>query len=89
VRAAEAEAEALHAEEIVQEQGEVHEGAQDVSMAEIEAGEEAEVSTTTNGVRHRDRDDDRNTPPPVNGDENGVEARDADADDDEDAMRDD
>nr|KAK5442192.1 hypothetical protein LTR18_006045 [Exophiala xenobiotica] len=89
VRAAEAEAEALHAEEIVQEQGEVHEGAQDVSMAEVEAAEEAEVITTTNGVGHRDRDDDRNTPPPVNGNANGVEARDADADEDEDAMRDD
>lgn len=66
VRAAQAELEADHAQEILEEQGELHEGAQDVSMQEVEDAEEAEVAT--NGVGHKDRADDTNTPPPVNGD---------------------
>ncbi|KAL6246230.1 hypothetical protein RBB50_006465 [Rhinocladiella similis] len=83
LRAGEAAAEAARAEDILQEQGELHAGAQDVSMEEVEDAEDMEVSTS-NGVRHRDRDDDRNTPPV-----NGRRDADADADDDEDAMHDD
>ncbi|KIW19829.1 hypothetical protein PV08_00404 [Exophiala spinifera] len=83
VRAGEAAAEAARAEQILQEQGELHAGAQDVSMEEVQHGEDMDVSTS-NGIRHKDRDDDRNTPP-ANG-----ERRDADdEDDDEDAMHDD
>ncbi|KAK4943021.1 hypothetical protein LTR10_017406 [Elasticomyces elasticus] len=80
VRNAEAAAEEERANEIVDEQGTLHEGAQDVSMAEVEGAEDAEVAM--NGVAHKDRDDDRNTPPPP---ANGA---DADAEEDED-MRDD
>ena len=80
VRNAEAAAEGARANAIVDEQGSLHEGAQDVSMAEIEDAEGAEVSM--NGVAHKDRDDDRNTPPP------GVNGGDADAEEDED-MQDD
>ncbi|OQV06773.1 hypothetical protein CLAIMM_11300 [Cladophialophora immunda] len=64
-REAQAEEEAEHADMILQEQGELHEGAQDVSMAEVEGGETAEVSV--NGAPRKDRADDRNTPPPTNG----------------------
>ncbi|KIY00549.1 uncharacterized protein Z520_03212 [Fonsecaea multimorphosa CBS 102226] len=80
-REAQAEEEAEHADMILQEQGELHEGAQDVSMAEVEDGENAEVSMN-GGVSRKDRADDRNTPPPVNG--NG--ARDAGAGADEDGF---
>ncbi|KIV84803.1 hypothetical protein PV11_00560 [Exophiala sideris] len=80
VRNAEAAAEEERANEIVEEQGTLHKGAQDVSMAEVEDAEGAEVAM--NGVAHKDRDDDRNTPPPP---ANGA---DADAEEDED-MRDD
>jgi hypothetical protein len=69
------------------EQGTLHDGAQDVSMAEVEAAEEAEVSM--NGAQRKDRADDRNTPPPpVNG--NAAKDMDADAEeDDDDGMLDD
>lgn len=80
VRNAEAVEEEKRANAIIDEQGTLHEGAQDVSMAEIEDAEDAEVSM--NGVAHKDRDDDRNTPLP------GVNGGDADAEEDED-MRDD
>ncbi|KAJ9625219.1 uncharacterized protein PV06_01103 [Exophiala oligosperma] len=87
LRAGEAAAEAARADEILEEQGELHAGAQDVSMAEVQDAEDMEVSTS-NGIRHRDRDDDRNTPPPpVNGRRDAV--ADEDEDDDEDAMHDD
>ncbi|OAP59933.1 hypothetical protein AYL99_04935 [Fonsecaea erecta] len=61
-REARAEEEAEHADLILQEQGPLHEGAQDVNMAEVGDGETAEVSM--NGIPRKDRADDRNTPPP-------------------------
>ncbi|EXJ69061.1 uncharacterized protein A1O5_07996 [Cladophialophora psammophila CBS 110553] len=64
-RQAQVEEEAEHADMILQEQGELHEGAQDVSMAEVEDGEKADISM--NGVPHKDRADDRTTPSPANG----------------------
>jgi hypothetical protein len=82
------EEEKEHADRILDEQGTLHDGAQDVSMAEVEAAEEAEVSM--NGAQRKDRADDRNTPPPpVNG--NAAKDMDADAeeDDDDDGMLDD
>lgn len=84
-KAAQAEEEEARAEVILDEQGEVHEGQQDVSMAEVEDAQDAEVSM--NGMSRKDRDDDRNTPPsPVNG---SSRDRVAEAEVDEDDMRDD
>lgn len=56
------------------------EPAEDVSMAEAA---DADAEVTTNGLAHRDRDDDRNTPPV-----NGRNATREDEDDDNDEMRD-
>lgn len=86
MRAAEAEHEQQRAEEILDEQGELHQGAQDVSMHEVADAEDAEVPM--NGVAHKDRDDDRNTPPPPA--VNGADAEgEHDEQDDEDGMHDD
>ncbi|EXJ81021.1 hypothetical protein A1O3_07309 [Capronia epimyces CBS 606.96] len=79
LRAAEAEQEEQRAQDILEEQGELHEGAQDVSMHEVADAEGADIAT--NGVGHKDRDDDRNTPA-VNGGDAGAEY-------DSDGMRDD
>ncbi|KAJ4512180.1 hypothetical protein HRR83_006147 [Exophiala dermatitidis] len=88
VRAGEAEEEQARAQAILDEQGELHEGAQDVSMHEVADGEEADV--TTNGVEHKDRDDDRNTPPPpVNAGDPAVQGQGHVEDDNQDEMRDD
>ncbi|KAH0831628.1 hypothetical protein FOPE_02792 [Fonsecaea pedrosoi] len=91
-REAQAEEEAEHADAILQEQGELHEGAQDVSMAEVEDAEAAEVSMN-NGAPRKDRADDRNTPPPVNGNAGVATDRDASVDEDaygeDEEMRDD
>ena len=83
-REAQAEEEAEHAQDILEEQGEVMEGQQDISMGEVEAAEDAEVSM--NGVERKDRADDPNTPPPTNG-TGGRADFDADAEDED--MRDD
>ncbi|EXJ90568.1 hypothetical protein A1O1_03671 [Capronia coronata CBS 617.96] len=88
MRAAEAEQEEQRAQEILEEQGELHQGAQDVSMQEVADGEEADVAM--NGAAHKDRDEDQNTPP-VDGN-NGNDVRgeaEHDQEDDDDGMRDD
>jgi hypothetical protein len=75
--------EAVRAQQILEEQGEVHEGAGDVSMAEVEAGEDAEVDAE--GGARRERDDDAPTPPATNGAGKAVDDGDGeDADEDED-----
>jgi len=63
VRQAEAEEEASR-EDDEPEQGAVHDGEQDVAMEEVR----------TNGVGHKDINDDRNTPGRVNGDRKDVDA---------------
>jgi hypothetical protein len=54
--------EAVRAEMILQEQGTTHEGQGDVTMGEVEDGEDAEVDAER--PARRERDDDANTPTP-------------------------
>ena len=79
-----AEQEKEKAEEIEKEQGTLHEGAQDVTMEEVEAADEAEV-VTTNGI-HRDDDRDNVGVNGHAGTANGVDL--GREDDDADAMED-